>query len=189
MVPVETSFFTCSCLCVHPLHPLRELLGLSIWSNSVLRFDAATVAPGDLGLAGRDVASLPGRQRGLPPFDGGVALGRVVNHHHGGIHSGQRVHAALARRVQPCGAELQLIIAGHLDERAPTKCPFEAGSKSGATWLEGKNQQSEQVVIWKEQRGSVVSKILYIRVATNYCFCSQFMCLLLGYFLVVWFIK
>lgn len=58
-----------------------------------------------------------------------IALGRVVDHHHGGIHASQRVHAALTRRVKPRGAQIQLVVARNLDEGAPAEGSFEAGTK------------------------------------------------------------
>lgn len=61
-----------------------------------------------------------------------VALGRVVDHHHGGIHASQRVHAALARGVEPRRTQVQLVVARNLDEGAPAERSFEASSKPAA---------------------------------------------------------
>lgn len=81
-------------------------------------------------MARRDVAPLAARQR---EFLGRAALtlGGVVNHHGGGVHSGQRVHAALTRRVEPRAAQLQLVVAGQLNERTPTERSLEARSEPG----------------------------------------------------------
>lgn len=139
-------------------HPSRELLRLSAWSLPVLHLRTITVVHGDLRVARRDVAPLPSGQRVLPPraaaASAAITLGGVVNHHHGGIHSRQRVYAALARRVQPRRAQFQLVVAGHLDERAPTKRSLEAGSKPGAT-SRGRGEElanTGQAVVWKVER-------------------------------------
>lgn len=147
------TFATCICLCesLWVKRPSRKLLRMSAWSRSILRFCIATIAPDDLWLARRNVASLPWGQGGLPSRGNSstaVALGRVVHHHHGGIHSGQRVHAALACWVQPRGAKFQLIVAGHLDEGAPTKRPLEASSKPGFTWMHRKEKVGGKSVIF-----------------------------------------
>lgn len=92
-------------------------------------------------MAGCHVAPLPARERGLPTGVTATAaaaiaasvLSQVVNHHHGGIHASQRVHAALARRVKSRGAQIQLVVARHLDEGAPSERSLEAGSEPAAT--------------------------------------------------------
>lgn len=84
-----------------------ELLTLSSHGSSVLDPSGDTARSGNLRVARRDVASLPARQRelfGRAPSGPAVAFRGVVNHHRGRIHSGQRVHAALACRVEPRGA-------------------------------------------------------------------------------------
>lgn len=110
--------------------PSAELLRLSSPGSSVLDPPGDAVGS-DLRVARRDVASLLAGMRGLPGRAPTVAVRRVVNHQHGGVHPGQRVHAALAGRVEPRGAQLQLIVAGHLDERTPAERSLEARSKPG----------------------------------------------------------
>ena len=97
------------------------------------------------------------RHRDILPVDGGVVLdspttpgvtlGGVVHHHGVGVHAGQGVHAALPRRVQAGGLQLQLVVAGHLDERAPAECPLEPrpepGERGGAAGDE-KQRETEK---------------------------------------------
>lgn len=114
----------------------RELLRLSTRCDSILGLPTAVVRNGGVIWARCDVAPLSRGQGVFPPgatSSAAVAVSWVVNHHHGGIHSCQRVHTALPCWVKPGGAEFQLIVAGHLDEGAPTKRPLEACSKPVAT--------------------------------------------------------
>lgn len=48
-----------------------------------------------------------------------------------GVDAGQSAHAALVAWMEPGGTQLQLIIAGHLDEGTPPEGPLEARTKSG----------------------------------------------------------
>lgn len=73
----------------------RKFLRLSGWRDSVLGF-GNVVGTSDLCLATCDVAFLPAGEGVLPSS---ATISRVVNYHHGGIHSCQRVHAALASWV------------------------------------------------------------------------------------------
>lgn len=50
--------------------------------------------------------------------------------------------------MQPRGAKFQLIIAGHLDEGAPTKRALEASSKPGVTWMQRKGKVGGKSVIF-----------------------------------------
>lgn len=109
-------------------------LRLSSQGSSVLDPSGDTARSGDLRVPRGDVVPLPARQRELfrsAPCGPAVAFRRVVNHQHGRIHSGQRVHAALTCGVEPRGAQLQLIVAGHFNERTPTEGSLEARSKPG----------------------------------------------------------
>lgn len=128
--------------------PSAELLRLSSQGSSVLDPPRDTARSGHLCVARRDVAPLPARQRrffGSTPPGPAVAFRWVVNHHGGRIHSGQRVHAALTCRVEPRGAQLQLIVAGHLNERAPTECSLEARSKPGGHTRRQGGRQGEGI--------------------------------------------
>lgn len=82
-------------------------LRLNSQGSSVLDPPGRSARSGDLRVARRDVASLPARQGGFfrsAPSGPAVAFRRVVNHHGGRIHAGQRVHAALTGGVEPRGA-------------------------------------------------------------------------------------
>lgn len=114
------------------LRPSTELLRPSSQASSVLDPSGDAACSGNLCMAGRDIASLPAGQGGFfqaPSPD--IAFRWLVNHHRGRIHSGQRVHAALARGVVARGAQLQLVVAGHLNERTPAERSLEARSKPG----------------------------------------------------------
>lgn len=132
-VPVNTFFFfEHACSLWRTI--LAKLLMLSVWSSSVLHAHDAVSGLGGLHVTRSDVAPLPAQERVLASraaAGAAIALSRVVDHHHGGIHASQRVHAALARRVKPRGTQIQLVVARDLDEGAPAECSFEASSKPG----------------------------------------------------------
>lgn len=92
---------------------------------------------------GRHVAPLPARVRGLPTGAAGAVLSQVVDDHHGGIHASQRVHAALASRVKSRGAQIQLVVARHLDERTPSERSLEASSEPAEET--GRGQRSPEI--------------------------------------------
>lgn len=67
----------------------------------------------------------------------GVGVLPVIQHYgHAGLHSGHGIEAALPGGVKPGRLELQLVVAGHLDEGAPAESSFETSSEPGEkdTW-------------------------------------------------------
>lgn len=110
---------------------LTKLIVQSVGGSAVLH--AAAFGFSAPHLVGCHAAPLPARQGGLPTGAAAAAiLSQVVNHHHGGIHASQRVHAALARRVKTCGAQVQLVVARHLYERTPSERSLKAGPEPAA---------------------------------------------------------
>lgn len=61
---------------------------------------------------------------------GWVSIIGVKQHGHR-LHPAHGVQAALSCGMKPGGLELQLIVAGDLDERTPAKCSLEACAESG----------------------------------------------------------
>lgn len=58
-----------------------------------------------------------------------VSIVGVQHHGHAGVHPGHSVEAALPCGVEPGCLQLQLLVAGHLNEGAPAQSSLEASSE------------------------------------------------------------
>lgn len=58
-----------------------------------------------------------------------VSIASVEHHCHAGVHPGHSIEAALSGGVEPGCLQLQLVIAGHLNEGAPAEGSLEASSE------------------------------------------------------------
>lgn len=67
-------------------------------------------------------------EKALPAWVGGWLWG-VTHSDNGGLHSWERVHAALTRYFMLHGSQLKLVVVRHPHKRAPAENPFKAGPK------------------------------------------------------------
>lgn len=100
-----------------------------MWSAEVVVTVAWCVRGGSLGGLGEAVVAVAD---GVLAF--GRTLGGVVHDHHGGFDTRQHAHAALARRLHACSPQLQVIVAGQANKRAPAQRSLKTRPEPGRGW-------------------------------------------------------